>query len=105
MFVRLNCFECVFVVDSVITMGADSSLTANMGTTTATTSLGDLLHLDATTVLVALVATMAEAAVTESALVSCVALPGTKPSSALRRAKHECLSLREICCFKSHFMS
>ena len=85
----------VDVVASIIAMGADSSRTTERGTTTTTTGMGDLLHLDVTTVLAALEATMAEAAVTESTLVSFVTLPGTKSSSALRRDKHQCLSLRD----------
>jgi len=39
---------------------------------------------------------MAEVAAMESALVSFVAPPDTKPNIALRHAKHQCLSLRRF---------
>jgi hypothetical protein len=94
----------VDVVDSAITMGADNNRTTDRGTTTTITSRMDLLHLDVTAALAALVATMAKVVVTENALDSLMALPGTKPSSAIRRAKHQCLSLKEICCLKIHVM-
>ena len=75
-------------VDSAITMEADSSRTADRGATAAITSQVELLLTDVSMALAALVATMAEAGETENALVLCVALPGTKPSSALKRVKH-----------------
>ena len=78
----------VDVVDSTIIMGADNRNTIDMETTTTIACRGDLLHLDAIMAWAALV--------TENALVSFVALPGTKPSSALRQAKHQCLSLRRF---------
>ncbi len=51
--------------------------------------------------LAALAATMAEAGVTENALVLFVALLGTKPSSALKRVKHQCPSLRRFVVLKA----
>ena len=88
-------------MDLAITMGVDISRSSNRGTTTTIPCRVEFIHLDVTTALAALVATIAEVVVTENALVSFVALPGIKPSTALRRAKHQCLSFKEICCFKN----
>ena len=88
-------------VDSSITMEEDNNRTSDKGTTTAITSQGELLLLDVTTVLAALVATMAETGAMENALVLFVALPCTKPSSALKRVKLQCPSLRRVVVIKA----
>ena len=91
-------------MDSTIIMGADNNSTTYRETTATIIGQGDLLPLNVTMALSALVATMAEVVVKEIALVLFVALPGTKRSSALRHAKHQCLSLRRLVVLKSHVM-
>ena len=88
-------------VDSAITMEEDNSRTSDRETTTATTGEVELLLTDVLMALAALVATMAEAGATENALVLFVALPGTKPSSALKWVKHQCPSLRRCVVLKA----
>ena len=88
-------------MDSAITMEAVSIRTSDRGTTTTITSPGELLLLDVTMVLAAFVAAMAEAGTMENALVLFVALPGTKPSSTLKRATHQCPSLRRFVAIKA----
>ena len=88
-------------VDSAFTMEADSSRTTDRGTTAAITGQVELLLTDVSMALAALVATMAEAGVTENTLVLFVALPGTKPSNALKRIKHQCPSLRRFVVLKA----
>jgi hypothetical protein len=83
-------------VNSAITMEVDNIRTSNRGTTSAITCQMEFLHTDVSMALAALVATMAEAGETENALVLFVALTGTKPSSALKRVKHRCPSLRRF---------
>ena len=90
-------------MDSAITMEAESNSTTDMETTTTTTCQGEHLLTDVSMALATLVATMAEAGATENALVLFVVLPGIKPSSALKRAKHQCPSLRR--CIVSKAMS
>jgi hypothetical protein len=72
------------------------------GTTSAITCQVELLHLNVTMVLAAFVAAIAEAGATENAHFLFVALTGTKPSSAPKRVKHQCPSLRRFVVLKSH---
>ena len=89
-------------VDSVITTEGESSLTADRETTTTTTGQRELLHMDASMALAALVATMVEAGAMESALALFAALPGIKPSTALKRVKASVPLPKEMCRVKSH---
>jgi len=75
-------------VDKVIITGTNISNTTDKATTTSISCRVDLHLWDATMALAAMVATMEEVAVMESVLILFAALPGTKPSSALRHAKH-----------------
>ena len=59
----------VDVVNLAITMGVDINRSSDRGTTAAIPCRVEFLHLDVTTALAALVATVAEVAVTENALV------------------------------------
>jgi hypothetical protein len=90
-------------VDLAITTEGDNSLTTDRETTIATTGQGELLLMDVSMALAVLVATMMGAGATESALALFAALPGIKPSNALKRVKHQCSSLRR--CVVSKAMS
>jgi hypothetical protein len=75
----------VDVVDFIIIAGADNNGTTNRATTSTITCPVDLQLLDASMETSTLVATMEEVAAMVGALVLYAALPGTRPSSALRQ--------------------
>ena len=91
----------VDVVVTIIITGANISSTTDRVNTTAITCRADPQLLDVTMARADFVAAMEEVVVMASALVLFAALPGTKPSSALRQVKHQCLSLRRFVVLKS----